>query len=675
MSVLATIIERAAQIASAGSSAFLAMSLGTAPDAANRVGLFADLTGAAEQLVVVVGAQTGPAFLRSGSDVIATGMKLQDSTCQIVGSSDTSKSLAFQVDTQGSGFQLTIDVGAQAANRTLSVPVLGGNRTIALIDQTQTFSGIQTFSSAVVIESGNVSIPLLPGGTYIGYEAGAAGPGDGTYNTLVGYQCGKLLGGANTGYNNSMFGFQSGPAITTGFANTGVGIQTLQALTSGSYNFAGNIHALLSLTDGIGNNAVGAGALQNDNPSYCNALGMYAGRDCAGSGSLFLGHRAGMTETEGNKLYIANNETTTLIGGDFSTGVVTIQTLMNAGKAMSGTWPINTSYAFWQNNAVSVALENAALLQFTDGSTIVNGATGTTNSLRVGIASVLEWSATGVSVTGAIAASGNITAGVAQIINNIAGSSRDFAWQTSGVDRFRLRCSGEAESGSDAGSNIYLNAYTDAGVYIDSPFIITRAAGGLFSISRSVSIASTTASTNTSTGSLINAGGFGCGGAGNFGGIVSGHGGVYVGQVANLPSTGLFRCGGSDSDLFGAFRFQNAENGVQWYANMAGSVSGSVPAWQDNVVLEGFIPSGTSHIMYSAYSGEHQFLTGSSRVKRASVSDTALTLASGVSLITPVATPASAGAAGIQGQWAADADYIYRCTATNTWKRVAIATW
>ena len=38
-------------------------------------------------------------------------------------------------------------------------------------------------------------------------------------------------------------------------------------------------------------------------------------------------------------------------------------------------------------------------------------------------------------------------------------------------------------------------------------------------------------------------------------------------------------------------------------------------------------------------------------------------------------TPASAGADGDQGQIAWDADYIYICVATNTWKRVAISTW
>jgi len=41
----------------------------------------------------------------------------------------------------------------------------------------------------------------------------------------------------------------------------------------------------------------------------------------------------------------------------------------------------------------------------------------------------------------------------------------------------------------------------------------------------------------------------------------------------------------------------------------------------------------------------------------------------------PTLVPASASATGSEGQVAWDADYIYICTATDTWKRVAIATW
>lgn len=38
-------------------------------------------------------------------------------------------------------------------------------------------------------------------------------------------------------------------------------------------------------------------------------------------------------------------------------------------------------------------------------------------------------------------------------------------------------------------------------------------------------------------------------------------------------------------------------------------------------------------------------------------------------------TPASSTAPGVAGTIVHDADYIYVCTATDTWKRVAIATW
>lgn len=44
-------------------------------------------------------------------------------------------------------------------------------------------------------------------------------------------------------------------------------------------------------------------------------------------------------------------------------------------------------------------------------------------------------------------------------------------------------------------------------------------------------------------------------------------------------------------------------------------------------------------------------------------------------IISTAKTPANASAAGTAGTIAWDTSYIYICTATNTWKRVAIATW
>ena len=46
-----------------------------------------------------------------------------------------------------------------------------------------------------------------------------------------------------------------------------------------------------------------------------------------------------------------------------------------------------------------------------------------------------------------------------------------------------------------------------------------------------------------------------------------------------------------------------------------------------------------------------------------------------IPVATVVSAPATAADTGSVGQIAVDADYIYVCTATDTWKRVAIATW
>lgn len=54
---------------------------------------------------------------------------------------------------------------------------------------------------------------------------------------------------------------------------------------------------------------------------------------------------------------------------------------------------------------------------------------------------------------------------------------------------------------------------------------------------------------------------------------------------------------------------------------------------------------------------------------------TAISAATAADLPLWVAVPASAGAAGTAGQVARESGFLYVCVATNTWQRVAIATW
>lgn len=51
------------------------------------------------------------------------------------------------------------------------------------------------------------------------------------------------------------------------------------------------------------------------------------------------------------------------------------------------------------------------------------------------------------------------------------------------------------------------------------------------------------------------------------------------------------------------------------------------------------------------------------------------TTSTSTTLITATHTPASSSAAGVAGTIAWDTGFVYICSATNTWLRVAIATW
>lgn len=61
------------------------------------------------------------------------------------------------------------------------------------------------------------------------------------------------------------------------------------------------------------------------------------------------------------------------------------------------------------------------------------------------------------------------------IVNGAAGSDRRFLFRTSGVDRWFAGADTAAESGSNAGSNFYIRALSDAGALIGNAVVINRA--------------------------------------------------------------------------------------------------------------------------------------------------------------------------------------------------------
>lgn len=69
------------------------------------------------------------------------------------------------------------------------------------------------------------------------------------------------------------------------------------------------------------------------------------------------------------------------------------------------------------------------------------------------------------------------------VASGLAAQNRGFRMSTSGSARFDVLING-AESGSDAGSNLFIQARTDAGAFIDNPLTIARVANGLLTLGR-----------------------------------------------------------------------------------------------------------------------------------------------------------------------------------------------
>lgn len=197
-----------------------------------------------------------------------------------------------------------------------------------------------------------------------------------------------------------------------------------------------------------------------------------------------------------------------------------------------------------------------------------------------------------------------------------------------------------------------------------------------------VGISNATASTNTSTGALTVGGGIGVAGAINAADDIS-----IIGTAATDRTLKVQSLGAQYAQLKMNTNSSTANN-----FQVLVESGGRVYFQQNNGAINTLQIESTGHATYS---------------KRWNVSDTtsassstagALTIGNGTAatnvaigggnvnaggaltvggtvIHTLSATPASASAAGTVGTISWDTSYIYICTATNTWKRVAIATW
>jgi hypothetical protein len=85
------------------------------------------------------------------------------------------------------------------------------------------------------------------------------------------------------------------------------------------------------------------------------------------------------------------------------------------------------------------------------------------------------------------------TAEAGVLIRANAGYARVVYFQTGTLNRWSIYAGSDAESGSNAGSNLFVSAFDDAGAFIDTPLSIVRASGGLATFNRRLSVQAGTA--------------------------------------------------------------------------------------------------------------------------------------------------------------------------------------
>lgn len=213
-------------------------------------------------------------------------------------------------------------------------------------------------SSNQIITSG----ALVNGATFVGSS-----------NTALGA---STLLQISTGFGNTAVGNTVLGALTTGTWNTGFGASALTSLTIGGFNTAVGSNAGASLVSGSSNTFIGYSAGSNTVSGSNNVfVGYQTGANVTGSGNVLIGYQTGNGLTNiSNRLYIANNSSSTLIYGEFDTQYMQIAAAVSI-IAQSLTGSSNTSgFSVLQNwnttgnpvlisaNAVSTARGASSLL-------------------------------------------------------------------------------------------------------------------------------------------------------------------------------------------------------------------------------------------------------------------------------------------------------------------------
>lgn len=392
--------------------------------------------------------------------------------------------------------------------------------------------------------------------------------------------------------------------------------------------YAGNANRALVLNSGATDTEwTAVGTVTSVNASGSTTGLTFTGGPITGSGTLTLGGTLGVS-AGGTGATTASSARTNLgattVGGNFFT-------LTNPSAV--------TFIRVNADNSVSA-------LSAADFRTAIGVGTGTGTVISVDVSG----GSTGLTFTGGpVTSSGTITAGgTLAVANGGTGAA------TAANARINLLPS----YSGNAGRVLAVNS-----VGTDVEWIAAGGSGTVTSVSGTGTVNGITLTgTVTASGSLT------------LGGALTG-----VNLATQVTGTLPVANGGTGVTSAGTSGNVLTSNGTAWVSQALGGTFGLNDGSVSAPSL--YFTNDTNTGFYRETSDQISVATGGSRSARfyAGGMDTSSMFADTVTVVNnlyaPTTAPASSSASGVAGSVRVDANYIYVCTATNTWKRVAISTW